>query len=187
MPPPSPYPSRTRTYAAGDQVASADLNAIQDGIIDCSDAIDALDARMATAISASINMGEATPPDQGGAPELRGVEVSTNGTTAVIIDSTVDWRDRWITVTAYPISTRPGDAGDSNLQFSRATHIKGDGVFYTGSGGTSYNFQFVPTADIVEIYADSSTGALKMVKNANADGTQTFLMNFTGSPVQNHY
>jgi len=34
-----PYPSRTQDYNSGDQVASADLNSIQDGIIACSDAI----------------------------------------------------------------------------------------------------------------------------------------------------
>lgn len=33
------YTSRTKTYSSGDQVESADLNAIQDGIIACSEAI----------------------------------------------------------------------------------------------------------------------------------------------------
>lgn len=35
----APYPSRTKTYNPLDQVASADLNSVQDGIVACSDAI----------------------------------------------------------------------------------------------------------------------------------------------------
>lgn len=196
---PAAYTARDTTYSPGSQVPSAMLNAHQDGIIDTSTAVDALAAKVSPIRTATTNQSDSPAPTTYGGVEVV-VERSTNGTTAVVIDSSIDWRDRYVVVVfrveESDISTVglvPGGGSDDDISYqiddAGATH----GLFYTqeGQDGTVSTscFQWVPATmtDAVRIFARDSDGALCIIKNGTANNEYMVAGFFRASPVQNHY
>lgn len=201
---PGPYPTRTKTYAPGDQVGSAELNAIQDGIIDCSDEIgdiedNELPPRLKS-VTCTGNQSDVPAPDTTGAIEIW-VEMSTNGTNEVILDvyAHADWRDRYIHVVGYAAAATAiaGGANDDVIDYSHEPVTDSASVeafWYSRDGsaaGGSPHCQFQPAAwavEYVNIYARSIDGSLVMKKDAHAVDPDTFIvLKITGSPIQHHY
>lgn len=124
----------------------------------------------------------------------------TNGTTEVIMDTTIDWRDRWITMqgwistaSATPASLRPGtgsniwsavsvnDSGAIETSESKK-HVAG--MLFTGAAEDYLTLK--NGGDVIRIFADSSTGALTLVKGANASNQHAISLKIDYSPRQNH-
>lgn len=191
--PPNDYPSRTHTWAAGDPVASADLNAIQDGLVALSDSVDELAADKAEARTCTGNQADSPAPDRGGAVEIW-VEKATNGTTEVVLDTFVDWRQRYILVQCYTDSSGgdeiAGGSLDGQIDKNLSLSDVGGRLFFSQdghAGSTNTPGLYVTiTTDVLRIYARSSDGALCMKKSANADPNLHVVGLIKGSPRQNH-
>lgn len=203
----NPYAARTRTYAALNQILAADLNAIQDGIIAVGAAVATLvaeiEAEAVSSSSSTANLSDSPAPDAGGEVAVW-VEKKTNGTTPVTLDTSVDWRDRWLLLRGKFVTTDaaiPGGAsdnvGDDDTAYSLPRYWI-DALVYTRDGqtGSSSSTEAIrlgnrggaPVAsDYVVIYAHSTTGALMMTKTATADADVWVVMRVTGSPQQNHH
>lgn len=196
-----PYGARTHSYVAGDQVRSADLNAIQDGIVDVSDEVeDVEDVQLPKKTVSRSNNAEllfAPAPDAYGG-ETMWIERSTNGLTEVVLDTLSDWRDRWIVFMGMVSdgTDRPGQVGDINcghiLFGAGSVHsAAASGMFYSGPGRTGADYEIVLSpagmTDKIDLYARAADGALCMVKDATADADVYLYLKVDGSPVQNHY
>lgn len=195
------YPARTFTFAASNQVAAANLNDIQDGIVLVSENLDDLSGRL-SGETATCNTTDAPAPDAIGGV-TRWVEKSTNGVNVVVLDTSVDWRDRMVIVFGSKFAAAdplPGGADDdvAEWNFEDFPYGRVHGIFYTQAGQTgasavgTLGIPFLyPTAGGVEfaiIFARDTDGALCMRKNAHAaDGDFYFIVKVDGSPVQNHY
>jgi uncharacterized protein YmfQ (DUF2313 family) len=110
---------------------------------------------------------------------------ASNGTTAVTLDSTLDWRDRLISVSGIlytaitPSNIYPGGSGDSvfsgysiNNSGSMDTVRIGLTYFYSEAGGDGsstprgiINALSVTVDKTMYMYADSSTGDLKVERD----------------------
>lgn len=198
------YPARTQTFAPGDQVPSATLNAIQDGLVAASDEIDDIeDAQIPPkkhAVTATGNQSDSPAPDTTGSIEVW-VEKSTNGTTEVVLDAGVtrDWRDRYIHIDGYTGTSADiaGGGSDNAIEIQFEPSVGSNtvkGIFYSRSGvaaGANSRFRFEPDGWITEfilIYASNTTGSLVMRKDAHAADPDGFVvLKITASPVQNHY
>lgn len=198
------YPARTQTFVSGDQIPSATLNAIQDGLVAASDELDDIEdfslPRRGTVVTATGNQSDSPAPDIGDAIEIW-VERSTNGTTEVVLDSGLirDWRDRYIHIDGYTGTSADIAGGGSDaaieIQFEPsvgANTVKG--IFYSRSGtatGATSRFRFEPdgwTTEFILVYASNTTGSLVMKKDAHAADPDTFVVfRITGSPIQRHY
>lgn len=196
MNPYNSYTARSHTFTAGGQVPSASLNDAQDGIIGVSNNLDDLAARAAGGASGSANLSDAPAPDQGGAYSVW-IEKSTDGMNVVVLDTTIDWRDRYIALTGVytaDVNIRPGGSSESNLNYDIETapttllwfHYSGGGKDTTTSTSTSC-IRFIPTADAVIIAARNSDGALVLYKSAAADPNITIMAEVRCSPIQNHH
>ena len=142
----NPYPARTHSYIAGDQVNSSDLNAIQDGVIAVGAAHSTLEGRVTTAEDdiddaevniasleehrdrrATGNAGDTPIPAaySGGSVWF---EKATDGAGVVMIDDSKDWRDKFIILTAHMTANtllHPGQANDDSI---RAIVVNGNAV-----------------------------------------------------------
>lgn len=196
---PGAYTARTQTFTALNQVPSATLNAMQDGTKDTSDALDTLYAEVMPSRSCTSSAAHGTAPNVTGAREVW-VEEVTDGTTVVVIDDSIDWRDRWVKVEVGFLDDssdpRPGDAGDDQLQilfddngtapggitrmfYSEAGH---DGtVAYPGLSITPASF-----SESVRLFARDTDGALCMRKNAAVEPNIVVVGLVKCSPQQNH-
>lgn len=191
------YPARTKTYAPLDPVASAELNAIQDGVIATSDNLDVLAAITAANETASGNDSDSPAPDPGGGGTMW-CEQRTNGTTVIVLDNSIDWRDRFVILTVYMIAdatAMPGGANDAlfcrvDLKAASAAYHE---FFYSRDGKStattdaSEAARMLLTADYVLVAARNTDGALVLYKDANADGDRSCIIRAEYSPVQNHY
>jgi len=198
---PNFFPARVKTYVAGDQVASADLNAIQDGVIGGNTSmdllVDELEAQGEENQTATENQADSPAPNVGGAKTVW-VEKSTNGTTLVLLDDSVDWRDRICIITGFVVAaaSAPGGANDNVLEYNLEGGLATiHAVIYTEAGqtGAAANPGFsasvpsmIPT-DTLRIFARDTDGALCMQKSANADGDSVVILEVRSSPAQNHY
>ncbi len=207
----SPYSSRTQTMAPGDQVGSAFLNAVQDGVVACSDAIDDIEDNQIPpkleGRTASGNQSDSPAPNDNGAG-LVWFEKSTNGTNVVVLDITRDWRQRFVHFHLYVTTDgtyTPGGANDDKLHY---IHVNGpsDSGVGTGSvgglhftqdgtaapGSTRPYWEFTPqlaawVSETVRIFARSSDGALCMRKDAHTADPDIYVTGFAMcSPYQNH-
>lgn len=199
---PNYYTARSQTFAAGDQVPSATLNDIQDGIVDGNTAmdllVDELEAQAEENQTASENQNDSPAPDVGGAKTVW-VEKSTNGTTVVVLDDSVDWRDRYVIIQGVMTagSRIAGGANDDDTDrnirldaMSEAYHwwlYTRDGT----DGTTSANcvgILYTGGTEYARVFARSTDGALCMCKDAHAADPNFYLvMEVRGSPIQNHY
>ncbi len=207
----SPYPARTQTFASGDQVPSATLNAIQDGVVGCSDAIDDIEDNQLPAKSegktATGNQSDSPAPDTDGEISVW-FEKSTNGTNIVVLDHSLhaDWRDRYIVLQLGSTTSAayiPGGASDEQMH---QIHVNGGAAIATGAvggiqyleggsavGGARPYFEWTPqiagwTTEKIRIFARQSDGALCMRKDAHAADPDIYVYGrIVGSPPQNHY
>jgi len=207
----SPYPARTQTFAPGDQVPSATLNSIQDGVVGCSDAIDDIEDNQlppkAEGKTATGNQSDSPAPDVNGEHSIW-FEKSTNGTNIVVLDTGlhIDWRDRFITLMLGSTTSAtyiPGGANDDQMH---QIHVNGGGAIATGAvSGIHYTksgtaiaaarpyFEWTPqlggwVSETVRIFARSSDGALCMRKDAHVADPDIYVYGrIVASPVQNHY
>lgn len=194
------YDERTVDASPMDQLASADFNAVQDGIIDVSAALDEAKGEICPSRRATCNDGDSPLPTQDGGV-IVWFEVVTNGTTPVTIDNNIDWRDRWVEVSYFVAlaasSPQPGDALDYALQGdlqsdSAACHR----LFYSGAGndgthGLDHGAYFNPSSgslpDSLNLHAKATGGGLAIMKNATTAGDYILFGCAKASPPQNHH
>lgn len=200
----SVYPARTQTFAPGDPIPSATLNAIQDGLVAASDEIDDIEDNQIPpkleAVTCTGNQSDSPAPDRTGAVEIW-VEKSTNGTNEVVLDSglTRDWRDRMIHIDGYTGTAAdiPGGGSDNAIEIQFEPSVGSNtvkGIFYSRNGaaaGATNRFRFEPDGwgtEFILIYASNTTGALVMRKDAHVADPDCFVvLKISASPVQNHY
>lgn len=192
------YTSRDTTYSPGSQVPSAMLNAHQDGIIAVSSGLDALTAKVAPIRTATTNQSDAPAPSTYGGVEVV-VERNTNGTTAVVIDDSIDWRDRLVRadfrleiVDVSTVGLVPGGVGDDAIVYTQASDNFFRSMFYTQAGqdGTTSAscVEVVPNlaTDALRLFARDTDGALCIIKDGTTDNEHMIMGFFKASPIQNH-
>lgn len=191
--PPEAYDTRTHTYVAGDQVTANDLNAVQDGVIAVSAEVDNIAAQKMEARTGSENQADSPAPTLGGA-YMTWVEKVTNGTTIVVLDDFIDWRQRFVDVAGCYVSSSayiPGGGSDDLISYD----LSSAGVirFCFTQDGHDGGLGYTPGMDIdlgtehVRIFARSTDGALCMRKSAHAvDPDVNVVLRVIGSPQQNH-
>lgn len=197
------YGSRVKTYTPGDQIASAELNNMQDRPMaigdDLADLVDELNDQSAEAQTCTGNQSDSPAPSVGGQKTVW-TELDSNGTTEVVIDDSIDWRDRFVHIKGVALAagspTLPGSASDHQFDIDLLTSTnKIDHLCYTQEGhdgtvdepGMSITGVGGLSSDTLRVYADDSDGSLKMRKDADADGQITLICQITCSPDQGHY
>lgn len=159
--------------------------------------------------TASENQADSPAPDRFGGGTIW-AEVMTDGTNAVLIDDTIDWRDRIISIAAYvsypsatPSTYLPGTGqpltGYMTILSSHALDSDSKDIaqamFYSdnGCGASSINHaaKIINSGDDIQIFVDDGTyltaGNLALIKDADTANQQTLLLKIDYSPVQNHY
>ncbi len=151
-------------------------------------------------ITASNNLSDSPAPEKFGGGTIW-VEGITNGTTEVILDDSVDLRDRFISITGYLSPTRsdpgfylPGGAGTgfSSITVNNAGTLQSSvsasyiaGFVYTGSGGTSKYIITKDDGDDIIVYVNTS-GNLCIVKSTDTSDQEAITFKTDYSPKQNH-
>lgn len=200
------FGSRIVTFAPGQQVSSAVLNGMQDR--EMTGANEGAESREFIAPSRTATGNQADSPEatlNGGVTVW--LEAVTSGTAEVVIDDSIDWRDRWVRAslavitgvgTYTPANDRPGGSGDNVITIDLTGSYGKLILAYTeqgqtGTGGTpglgaitAYNGVGAST-DTVRVYARSSDGALAMKKSGTTDPEFLVVGCVTASPMQNHY
>lgn len=194
---PVDYPARILSFTAGMQIPSAVLNAMQDRDVALGTQWEEAAPKLMVMVPASSNTSD-SPAPSGGAIVID-VEATSNGTTPVVIDNTVDWRDRRILLVlgggpAAPLF--PGQAFDGifdiDLKSGAASMLK---LFYSrdgqdgtgGAGSTLAAGTWTGVDDELLIYARDTDGALMMVLDGTT-GDEAAIMGFIwGSAQQGHY
>lgn len=193
------YPSRTNTYSAGDQVQSAHLNDIQDKAVLTSDQVVTLSAYVGPSRTCTGNQSDSPSPKVIGGGTVW-IEATSNAVTEVVLDTSIDWRDRFIVVTgAVDVSTSmdlPGDASDDTTEYDiNDTSSPAEGIhwiFYSEQGTT---YPTAPTAsasaevsgfDRLHVYVrDDGALVMRMTPYTSAVGRIIAKVDF--SPMQDHY
>lgn len=188
------YGSRVTSFSAGDQVPSATLNSMQDRVTTMGDELDAVEQ--------SRVVGRTPSEDVNGADTygflVTTVYMATNGTTEVLIDDSVDWRDRiievslWVSVKATPSDYLPGGTNDDVAGDDLNGSDGCQAVFFSESGNPGSSDTpglpaFTPTtsSDDLWLYARSSDGALAMKKSGTASNNFIVMGFVRASPPQN--
>ena len=180
---------RVHTYAAGQQVLSANFNTWQDKGIVISENLDQLAGRTTLFKTATCNQDDSPAPDTFGG-RLLDVDEVTNGTTEVVLDTGLDYRDRFVTVFGVlqdrSVGPRPGEASDEECRFYNFTRR-----FYAqeGNDGTLANpgLQEVPGTGYWRLYARDTDGALCMRLTDAGDPQQYFSAHLMVGPKRNQY
>ena len=198
------YTERSETCVAGGVARSAMMNEIQDGIIAVSENLDALAAGVYPSYTASGNLTDDPAPDAVGGFTCW-VEQHTNGTTAVVLDTTRDWRDRYVIVEGWTDEEGGYEAGGASddgcsqtLETGTTTTPAGIARhhwFYTrsGSNGTTEPRFLLGIVDgdafeAIQLYARDTDGALIMKKLLHTSGINPMVfLSLRASPVQNHH
>ncbi len=150
--------------------------------------------------TATGNQGDIPAPDTyGGGPVWAEFEISA-ANPIKIIDSSIDWRDRFITINGVTISgsstLRPGGAADAIIRGQNGPDIDNaekhfSAFFYSeqgsnGAGTPRLELSFA-AADDITFYVDSSTGYLTAQRTESAGTTWQIMCKIDYSPIQNHY
>jgi len=193
------YPTKTHNYSPGDQVASSDLNAIQDGVVLTSDQLFAAFGKVAPSRSSSKNLTDSPSPDVHGGGSIW-IEAVTTGVTVVVLDNSIDWRDRHIIVAGVVDLAAnlafPGDPADDTVSYDlndvAAPGVGIHGYFYSEAG---YPGTTTPTADAnatvtglerLRVYVrDDGNLCMKMSPYTSNNGRIVAKIDF--SPKQEHY
>lgn len=158
--------------------------------------------------------GDGTPPASanggrflGGNGGFMWFDGVTTGVTAITLDSTLDWRDRWISITARiilnttPSDYVPGGTFDNTLtgylgklSGSSAAFVSDflATTFYSEAGSTGAGVLPMGTlsnldADFIDIWADSTNGNLKIGKPSDTGDEAAFGLFVIFSDDQEHY
>ena len=157
--------------------------------------------------TATGNQSDVPEPDTYGGGPVWAVKVIPDNTTPIVLDTSIDWRDRIITINGWAIENAsaafhlPGGANDDLISDSDfgADNIAPkefvQGVFYSEQGSASAGVRphFIDAStltaqDFYYIWADSTTGNLMCGKAATTNGSVYGLMlKIDYSPIQNHY
>lgn len=154
--------------------------------------------------TATLNQGDSPAPDTYGGGAVW-VEFRTTGTTEIVLDNSIDWRDRFIAINGYGIegatSALPPAAGDDGL----SAHSNADaptlddvltrniiGFLYTEAGGDGsadprmriYHDGATTTG---ALYAKSADGNLAFKLLGSPTNEADMILKIDYSPVQNHY
>lgn len=193
------YTARTNTWTAGDQVESADLNAIQDGVIDVSDAVDALAGQVAVSRTSTRNLGDSPQPAEDGGGDVW-VEAESNGATIIVLDTSIDWRDRFVLVQGLCAITTafdfPGGASDDSIHADLTdTTSTGDainGFFYSQQGHsgvgtpTAYAIANISSGNTARVFVRDD-GVLALKVSPFASDNCRLMARVSFSPRQEHY
>lgn len=152
--------------------------------------------------TATHNQGDSPDPDIYGGGTVWLEELTANNTTPVIVDDSIDWRDRFITIQGKILesslsSDLPGGGDDDGITTgledgNEPVHLA-VGMFYSEAGnsgaGNDPGWRFRPDsgADYIYIWADDSDGKLKMGKASTSNGNQyAVTIKIDYSPDQGH-
>ena len=194
--------ARVRTWASGDQIASADLNTFQDKVIDANTDVDLLvteiGAQALECQTGTGNQADSPAPDVGGAKTIW-LDKITNGTAEVVLDTSVDWRDRYVIIVGAFTTAAASVAGGASdnaithdlIDEASAVSTNMGALFFSRNGqdGTSANECYENTisgGNVIRFYARDTDGAL-CFKRTTAGTDNYFIGKIEGSPVQNHY
>ena len=157
--------------------------------------------------TATANKSDSPAPDASGGGTVW-AEFRTNGTTAVLIDNSVDYRDRFVSIQGYAeevaTSRLPGQANDDQLMAYKdctatsaglVLQALAGGVFYTESGGD------VTNDPVLRLYAEGQTQSYGIIVAHPTNGglyydhgsgtpptnERDIILKIDYSPVQNHY
>lgn len=193
------YITRTNTWAAGDQVGSADLNAIQDGIIDVSNAVDELAGLVAVSRTGTRNLGDSPQPAEDGGGEVW-VEAESNGATIIALDTSIDWRDRFVVVQGICAITSstvfPGSGGDdavlADLTDTTSSGTAINSFFYSQQGHsgvgtpTAYAIANISTGNTARVFVRTD-GVLCFKMSPFSTDNCRLMAKVSFSPRQEHY
>lgn len=185
------YPSRTQTFAAGDQVPSSTLNAVQDGLVLTSDQVATAYATMAPSTTSSKNQTDSPSPSTFGGKDCW-IEAESNGLTEVVLDQSIDWRDRLVIVQGVvDLSSGlvfPGETGDAAIDDDINLHQ----LFYSHEG-TAYPTAPTASAHVVVSGAEQlhvyvrDDGKLVMRMSPYTSAVARIMAKVSASPMQRHY
>lgn len=201
------FAARVVTAAAGSQWKSADCNSIQDKCILISTDVDETRSAMLVGKMGSYHDSDSPAPDSYGGRNVW-VYALDNGTTAVVLDDNLDWRDR---IVEYSLATfnydtgtyagvLPGLTDDEKLAADNAALSPSTvmGIMYTEQGqatgsSTAPRAAFTILAgsggasDTLYLYVRSTDGALMMKRSGTTDPQQLVMGRFSCSPKLNQY
>ena len=154
--------------------------------------------------TSTLNQGDSPDPLIYGGGTVWVEDATVDDTVPVILDSSINWRDRFITIMGKILeagasvgSEIPGGGSDDGITTGlidslAATHFAA-GMFYSEAGrsgaGITPGWRFRPAAseDYIYIYADSTTGNLMMGKAATANASRyAVTVKIDYSPDQQH-
>lgn len=210
--PAAAYTARTKTWGELKPVDNTDLNAIQDGIMDTSSAVDDLSEKVAPSVMGSSWLAETVTPDEFGGFSSWNKQ-RTNGVGGVVVlDDSRDYRDRFlqlhghlIQVDAGGMAVQPGEADDN--YWPTGTVIVGGGgtttatgvevepqLFYahngqdgTGPTGTAACSLGDSTVGKADLFARDTDGALCLVRRSVGSVELDLYLVVHASPQLNQY
>ena len=158
------------TWTTNEQVASADLNDIQESAV-----------AMRPSVGLATNSWSAVANGQQGVMFQSETDVANN--TVITIDGSIDWRDRvlygW--VLAYGAPTYPGNANDTNMNSGAASlyHF----VLYTGTGATDAGAAPVSNGNppAIGYYTDMGVTNVFIFCDTSASGGKLRIYNSSGA------
>lgn len=189
---------RVVNASPGSQWRSADANGIQDKIIDLSTDLDEVRGSTCRNRMGTVNQTDSPAPDMDGGRSIWFYKESTATTSEVVLDNSMDWRDRLVdariafcdrSTGADYEEASPGEASDAFLTRPWDEHR----MFYSQQGQNGSASQpgiapvFAGGADQCRIYARSTDGALCMKRNAATDGPYLVVGHVGASPQLNRY
>lgn len=194
--------ARVTTYAAGDPVFSADLNAIQDQILNVGNAANYLAGQVTPGRSGSVNNSDSPAPTQFGALMIW-VEAQTNGTTVVVLDNEdgMDWRDRFVEVVGICDIVAdvvfPGESGDdaveADLDDLSTSGAAIHGMFYSKAGfapasgtPTAAARKPISSGNTLCVFVRDADGALCMKMSPFSADNGRLIARISCSPRQGH-
>lgn len=160
------------TWTVNEQVASADLNQIQENAV-----------ASRPAVGTATNDWSAI--DSGTQEVLfQGASAFANATVHTI-DTSIDWRDRFVRGTIFThgaANSQPGGVNDTNFNSGAGTYV--DFAFYTGTGATDGAAALVTNGNppALGYFFDPITN-LYVFCDPNAGGGKLRVYNATGGAV----
>lgn len=153
--------------------------------------------------TATKNQGDSPAPDKYGGGTIW-VEFRTDRTAEVVLDTSIDWRDRYIAVIGYGnygSTALPPNAGDSGLDaYFHPEAGSADAVLQALCGGFAYTEQggdgsadpamrihVENEAQTGYLYAKSADGNLAFKHRIDPVIDSDIILKIDYSPVQNHY
>lgn len=161
-----------RTWTVNQQVASADLNAIQQALV----------ALRPTSGTATNDWSSVANGMQGGMYQDAG---SLANATVATLDTSIDWRDRIVFGSLYrpgAAASQPGGANDTNYETGSGTW--NTFMFYTGTGATDAGAALVTDGNPPAIgYYVQPVANFSVFCDTGAGGGKLRIYNGTGAAI----